>query len=451
MSDSQLFGSSGIRGDAASFFTNQLCFDLGRSFALFLKKHNLHGAVAVGMDPRESSPRIKSAFIQGVLAEKFSVLDEGIIPIPAVNWVLRADKDIVGSIMVTGSHIKAHLNGLKFFAFDDEILKEHEREIQTIYNQQKNLFSYKEAPSNKANLIAAGNHSKDYISYILAKAEPTNRQLKIVVDAGNGAQSIIAPEILRKLGHNVITMYTNTNDTLLSRDTEVSGDFIELQKRVKAEKADLGIGFDSDGDRIIFIDENAEFIPGDYSGALIAKHYDTDSIVTPINTSQVVDHLGKPVYRTKVGSPYVVGKMKEVKARFGFEANGGGIFSDMYSRDGGRSMIEFLDLLQLKNKTASELMHELPRFYIERDKIDYDPEKKAEIIKKAKEQFSGSKFEELDGLKIWVNSTTWILFRSSANAPEFRIFTESDKEDVAKELLKRGMELITKYKIAETV
>ena len=142
------------------------------------------------------------------------------------------------------------------------------------------------------------------------------------------------PEVLRLLGLDVVELNASVQGQFYSRDTEVEGDFEELQRVVKNKNADFGIGYDSDGDRVVFIDEKGQFIPGDYSGTLIAREIDTNTVVTPINTSQVIETIGKKVVRTKVGSPYVVAKMEELNAGFGFQANGGGIFKDMRSRDG---------------------------------------------------------------------------------------------------------------------
>ena len=443
MSQVKLFGSSGIRGDAKEFFTNQTSFDLGRVFAILLTRHNTNGAVAVGMDPRESSPRIKAALVKGLIYEKREVFDDSITQIPSMNWVLISNSSIAGSVMVSGSHVKPHLNGLKFFAFGEEILKEHEEEIQEIYNLEKEKINIDDIViQTLESSIRESQAQASYIEYIISKAKLPFKKIKVVIDAGNGAQSKVAPEILNRLGLEVIELNTNIQNEFMSRDTEVSGDFEELQKKVISEKADLGIGYDSDGDRVVFIDEKGEFISGDYSGSLIAMSIDTEKIVTPINTSSVAEKTGKEVIRTRVGSPFVVEKMKEVGAKFGFEANGGGIFSEMHSRDGGRSTVEFLNLLNSKNMKASELVATLPKYYINRDKIEYEWELKDKILNEAKKEFKGIKIDETDGLKIWIDDNTWILFRSSANAPEFRVFVESLDETKSKELIEAGMRLV---------
>lgn len=435
-----LFGTSGIRGDAESLFTNQFSFDLGRTFAKFLDNHKKKGLVAIGMDPRESSPRIKKAIISGLIFEKREVADQGVAPIPSLNYILKASSDYAGSIMVSGSHIKPHLNGVKFFAFEEEILKEHESEIEEIYSSLKEKEPYQDIDLKL--VIYEERAKEEYVNYLIGKAKKPYPKWKVVVDAGNGAQSDVAPYVLKYLGLDVVELNTSIQENFLSRDTEVEGDFLDLQEKVKETKADFGIGYDSDGDRCVFVDEKGNFIPGDYTGALIASRTAKDSVVTPINTSQVIEKVCKKVYRTKVGSPYVVSKMKETASNFGFEANGGGIFSEMHSRDGGRSTIEVLNILAESKKSLSTLILGLPQYFLARDKVEYRWELKERIIEEARSKFKGVRVDETDGLKIWLDDETWILFRSSQNAPEFRVFAESNSKSKARSLLLEGINLV---------
>jgi phosphomannomutase/phosphoglucomutase len=437
-----LFGTSGIRGDAKELFTNQFSFDLGRTFAIFLSNHKQNGPVAIGMDPRESSPRIKKAIISGLVFEKRQVCDQGVAPIPSLNYILKASLEYAGSIMVTGSHIKAHLNGVKFFAFGEEILKEHEAEIEQIYSSIKEKVPFDEFDLKM--VVYEEKAKEEYINYLISKANRSYPKWKIVVDAGNGAQSDVAPYVLKYLGFDVIELNTSIQEDLLSRDTEVEGDFADLQEKVRETKADFGVGYDSDGDRCIFVDEKGNFIPGDYTGALIASKISSDSVVTPINTSQVVEEVCRKVYRTKVGSPYVVAKMKETKSNFGFEANGGGIFSEIHSRDGGRTTIEVLNILSESKTSLSNLISKMPQYFLARDKVDYKWELRDKIIDEARNLFKGVKVDETDGLKIWLDDKNWILFRSSQNAPEFRVFAESPSRSKARSLLLDGVNLVRK-------
>lgn len=436
-----LFGTSGIRGSADDFFNNQFCFDIGRAFAIFLERNQEGGAIAIGMDPRESGQRIKESFTAGLCYEKREVLDQGITPVPAMNYILIADSTLAGSAMITGSHIRGDFNGIKFFAFRKEILKEHEKEIEEIYEQIKEKIPFQK---DFIKLRVENRASGLYEERILKMAQSPYPKWKVVLDLGNGCQSEIMPRIFQKLGIETIVINNFLeSDKFIARDTEIEEVMKELCEKVKQEKADFGIGFDADGDRMVLIDGKGRFIPGDYSGALVSKYSDASAVITPINTSQVVNHLGKKIIRTKVGSPFVVKAMEENNVSFGFEANGGGISKEvMLTRDAGSMTLKILNLLKENNKTLEELVAVLPRFYLFRTKVDCPTELNKVIMDKAKAEFSGVRIEEIDGLKIWQDDTTWILFRPSHNAPEFRVFAEAADKEKVDEIGRKGIAFV---------
>lgn len=438
----RLFGTSGIRGNAQKLFTNQFCFDIGRTFVRFLENHNQKGPIAVGMDPRGSSPRILEAVEAGLAFENIQIVDQGAIPVPAINWLLKVSP-YAGSIMVTGSHIDADQNGLKFFAFEEEISKKDEKKITQIFQQIKGKKRYKK---KKLTIEEENRANEAYREMLINLAdEPYPKWKLIVVDPGNGGQSDIMPQVLARLGLKVKEINASIQGEFISRDTETEGVLTDLQKLVRKEKADMAIAYDYDGDRVIFIDDKGSFIPGDYSGTLIAMNSETTKVVTPINTSQVVECLKKPVIRTKVGSPYVVEAMKKNEASFGFEANGGGISAEiMMSRDGGSSTIKMLNILKNHGGKLSSLVNTLPQFYLYRLKVDCPRELNQSIIKKAKGEFGAKRVEEVDGLKIWLDETSWILFRPSSNASEFRVFVETKEKDKSKKLAEKGINFVKK-------
>jgi len=437
-----LFGTSGIRGDAKKLFTPQFCFDLGRTFSQFLTKHKLHGPVAVGMDPRGSSPKIKKYFISGLVFEGREVLDEGGTPVPSMCYLLQLSNYLAGSAMITGSHIKDYLNGIKFFANKEEILKAQEKEINEIYYK---LANKKRARVFTKNIQNENRASEEYKLMLLGLAKTPYPKWKIVTDPGNGAQSDIMPLVLRSLGADIIEINSTIQGNFFARDTENEPDFALLKDTVKKTKADFGIAWDGDGDRCIFIGKEGRFIPGDYTASIVARESNSKSIVTTIAASQVVDYLGKNVIRTKVGSPYVIEAMKKTNSKFGFEPNGGGISSEiMYTRDGGSTTIKFLNILKDSRKSFEGLIAELPKFYLSKAKVDYPWSLQETILSSAKENFKGIKIDETDGLKIWIDKTTWILFRSSQNAPEFRVFAESLSKTSSEKLLSEGIKFVKK-------
>lgn len=268
--------------------------------------------------------------------------------------------------------------------------------------------------------------------------------LRIAVDAGNGCQTKVMPAILKKLGIKLRVINNSLNPRyFIARDTETKEAAEPLQKLMKKERFDVGVIYDGDGDRVVFVDKNANFVPGDYTGSLIGKYSKSKILVTPINTSQVVNYLNKKIIRTRVGSPYVVEAMKKNGALFGFEANGGGISKDiMMSRDGGSTTIKILNLIKKTGKPFEKLLATLPKFYLYRTKVACPRELNQTIIKEAKKNFGGIKIEDIDGLKIWADKSSWILFRPSSNAPEFRVFAESKTEKGAEKLGKRGMDFV---------
>jgi phosphomannomutase/phosphoglucomutase len=436
-----LFGTSGIRGSADTLFTEQFCFDVGRTFVKFLEKYYKTGPIAVGIDPRDSSPRIKKQLFKGLATANLELFDEGIAPVPSMNWLIK-NTEIVAGIIVTGSHIAPELNGVKFYAHDEEVSAEDQKNIESLYEEMKE----KEKPSNIEAKTKQESRACDLYSQMLSEMikDPLPKW-KVAVDCANGAQSIVIPSILKSFGLEVFEVNCDTKKEFIARDTDTDdkAEVEELKKVVVKENCDFGIAYDGDGDRVVFIDEKGQFVQGEYSCSLIAKDSPGDIVITPISSSQVVDTIGKKIIRTKVGSPYVVGKMKEHNAPFGFEPNGGAISAEiMYTRDGGSMTMKILTLYSKFDGSFSSMIAQLPKYYMLRTKVDYKWELKEKILEEAKKRFKGIKVEEIDGLKIWVDDQSWILFRSSQNAPEFRVFAESAAEDKAKTLLDDGVKFV---------
>ena len=438
MSTPRLFGTNGIRGDAKKLFTNQFCFDITRAFLKFLGQKKIKPKVIVlAMDPRSSSDRIKKAVIAGI-PRNWQVWDEGIIPTPALNYFTKQKK--AAGIMISGSHIEEKLNGIKFFVKNEEITKKDEKIITRLYLQEKERIPYHKS---RRLLKKSTQAKKMYVEMMIGLAKSNFGNFKVVVDPGNGSQTEAIPAALKKLGVKVVEINADLKEKILTRDTETEDTFPELKRRVVREKANLGIGYDADGDRAIFVDEKGAALKGEVSCSLVAKYSQEKVIVTPINTSAVVEHLGKKIIRTKVGVLYVVEMMKKHKTKVGFESNGGYISGEIfYGRDGGTLTIKMLNLLQTTGKKLSKLTAELPTYHTIKTKTDCPREINPLILAKAKERYQQYKIEDLDGLKIWFGQDTWMLFRPSGNAPEFRIFAEAKKKETVVGLVSEGMKLV---------
>jgi len=438
----KLFGTSGIRGHGENFFTDQFSFELGVTFDTFLERHRLKGPVGIGMDPRGSSPRIKGKMTEGLMTRQRTVYDFGITPVPSMCHLFQTE-NIDGSVMVSGSHIKGELNGIKFFFGGEEISKRDEGEIEQIYFRLvKGRYPARPFSKEEESAVISGEAADDYEEMLLVLAQNDLPKLKIVVDCSNGAQSEIMPGLLTRLGMNVIRQNCSIQEEFITRDTETDNAVFDLQKKVVLTGADLGVAFDADGDRVVFVDNIGRFVPGDFSGALLGKYILGDVLVTPVNTSQVVESLGKRVFRTKIGSPYVIEEMKRRKAAFGFEANGGGIFPEvMFSRDGGATTVKLINLLGSSRKTLSQLYDGLPHFCLSKMKIDFPRSFEKAILEEAKKRYRGE-VSELDGVKVKLGVDEWILFRASGNADEFRVMAESSSHSRASELAAGGIDMV---------
>ena len=370
MAEKSLFGTSGIRGPAETLFTKQFCFDIGRTFVEFLRKKAVLGPIAIGMDPRESSPRIKNDLLLGLSTSQEELFDEGVTPIPSMNWLIK-NPSVGAGIMITGSHIAPELNGVKFYAHDEEVSIEDQNEIENIY------FSIKE--NLKPDSVSVPVHIESraaelYSEMLFSLVSHPYPKWKVGLDCANGAQSVVMPALLRRAGLDVVEVNCDPQKDFIARDTDTDdkAQLEMLKSKVPVEKCDFGIAFDGDGDRVVFLNEQGNFVQGEYSCCLVARESPGEFLVTPISSSGVVETIGKKVVRTKVGSPYVVGKMKEIGASFGFEANGGAISSEiMYTRDGGSMTVKMLNLFSKFKGKFSDMVGQLPKFYMFRTKVDY--------------------------------------------------------------------------------
>jgi phosphomannomutase len=353
----KLFGTSGVRGPADTLFTQEFSFRLGVAFANFLSNHQQFGPVCVGIDNRVSSPRIQSALLQGLTLQGREVVNLGVVPVPATHYA-HLSGPFAGAIMVTGSHIDIKSNGVKFFALKEEINKSHESEIESLFENVS-----PQSLATKYQILNTDLGFTNYLENLLSHLEQPVKFNKIVLDTGNGGQTEVIKTLFREANIPFVAINDHLQEPLLSRDTESDGSFQELSEKVISEKADLGVGFDSDGDRLVLVDHEGSVVPGDYLGSLICKYFAAESIVCPVNVSNVVHYLSKEVFRTKVGSPYVIEKMKDTSSIIGFESNGGVIHGNsMYSRDGGMTLVRALNILTWTNKSLKDLTDQFPHF-----------------------------------------------------------------------------------------
>jgi phosphoglucosamine mutase len=442
-----LFGTNGVRGIANEYINPELAVNLARSLGTYMDSK---GTVAIGCDSRISGQMLKSAAIAGALSTGLNVIDVGVVPTPSIQYYVRDHAD--AGIVITASHNPRQYNGIKLIAGDGtEFPRDGEKEIEKIYLSGKySIVSWEKTGSFKTDLGVNEYYIRNVIDSVDAE-KILSHKLKIVVDTGCGAGSLTLPFLLRELGCQVLTLGAQPDGTFPWRNPEPTPDALtELSNLVKFTGADLGAAHDGDADRIVFMDENGEFVNEEVLLAMMAKYMlerEKGPIVTPVSSSQrmadVAKDAGVELYWTAVGSINVARKMMEVNAVFGGEGNGGLIFpKHQYCRDGAMACAKILEILA-GGKKLSELAKSVPQYFNAKTKI---PSVNTQAtMEKVKDEASslGLKMDITDGVKIWYEDG-WVLIRPSGTEPIFRIFAEAKKQERAEELMQEGLQMVVR-------
>jgi phosphomannomutase/phosphoglucomutase len=441
------FSTTGIRGISNETMTAELALELGKTFGSFMKGK---GAVLVARDTRTSSEMLSSALISGLLSTGVNVTDAGVAPIPALSNTVKQNFD--AGIMVTSSHNPPEYNGVKFILGDGvEISEADEQKFIELYKAEKIQVAW-----DKIGSLTEKNILDSYSENLIKSIDSTavkEKKFTVALDTGNGAQSVLMPDLLEKLGCNVIGVHIEPKG-IFERPSEPKqetlGDLINI---VKEKNADLGIAFDCDGDRCIFVSDLGEVLMVDVTGSIFARgllrENNGGKIVTTVATSKIIDDIAEKengeVIKTKVGAKYVGETLMKESALYGFEENGGNIFPDVsYTRDGSATAVKLLDVLSKTNKKLSEFVSELPKYYQVKVTVSC-PDDKTGDISKIKELIDRETEEiiTIDGIKIMFSDGS-VIMRASGTEPLIRIFAEATSEEKAEEYSKWGTQLVKK-------
>ena len=325
----QIFREYDIRGIAERDLTDETVRAIGRAFAQRVRERN-GTRIAVGRDVRLSSPRIRASLIEGLRDQGGHVIDVGEVPTPALYFaILHLHAD--AGVMVTGSHNPIEYNGLKL---SDGIHSLHGPEIQELHGRAERAGVLK-TRGEVDEVSVDGPYLEDLLSRV-----KVGRRLKVVVDPGNGAASILGPKFLRALGCEVDAIFAEPDGRFPNHlpDPTVPELMRSLQERVVATGADLGIGFDGDADRVGAVDEKGRLLYGDQLLALYAADVlgtrPGSPIVFEVKCSQglvewIEQRGGIPVM-WKAGHSLIKAKMREIGAPLGGEMSGHMFFADEF-------------------------------------------------------------------------------------------------------------------------
>jgi phosphomannomutase/phosphoglucomutase len=442
LSERKLFGTNGIRGLVNVELTPEMAIKVGASIGTFFGKDK---NLLLGYDARTSGPMFARAVISGLTATGCNVFFAGMAPTPALQFAVKNHK-MDGGVIITASHNPPEYNGIKVIWSDGiETSHEQEVEIENIYFDNKIVFAPWDKLGAKRELVGINDEYIQAIKTHVDTEKIASKHFHAVVDAANSVGGLTAPPLLRELGCKITSINANIDGTFPGRPPEPRPESLgDLAATVKAIGADMGVAFDGDADRSIFVDKNGEIYWGDKTFAIIVKQYliknPSAKIVTPVSSSTLIKdtveaYKGELVW-TKVGSVTVSQKMKELGAKLGGEENGGVFYGPHQAvRDGAMTTALLLNIMADTGKSLGELVAEQPQYFLEKGKIECPDENKPILLEKICAQVKGENISTIDGVKIWFSDNSAILIRPSGTEPVFRLYAEAKNHEKALKLV----------------
>ncbi len=421
----QLFGTSGVRRVADKDLI-QLALRVG------LVVGKVYGNVVVGCDTRTSSDAIKHALISGLLAAGSRCYDVGVVSTPTLAFAAR---EFDAGAMITASHNPPQYNGIKLLNSDGSAFDSNQRDQieEAILNDSFSVAPWDKIRSSRIHNGVIGKH----IEHILRDFS-TGLRLKVVVDCGCGAASVITPHLLERLGCEVVALNCYPSG-FFPHDIEPTeanlGDLIRATREFGAE---LGIAHDGDGDRMMAVDDMGRFIPGDKLLAVFAQEEGAKEVVTTIDASMIIDEMGFSVTRTRVGDIYVSEELKK-GGDFGGEPSGSWIFPDISLCPDGIYAAARVVAMASRQK-LSRLVDKIPHYPILRGSIASEEVVMPKLERRlmAMEPLSVS---NIDGIKLNFEDG-WLLIRASGTEPKIRVTAEAKSEAQVHQLYDSGIRAI---------
>ena len=442
MGERKLFGTNGIRGLVNVELTPEMAIKVGCAIGTFFGRKNL----LLGYDARTSGSMFAKAVISGLTSTGCHVFFAGMAPTPSLQFAVKNHK-MDGGVIITASHNPPEYNGIKVIWGDGiETSHEQEVEIENIYFDDKIVFAEWDKLGTVQDLPGINDEYVQAIKKQVNLQKIAQKHFHVVVDAANSVGGLTGPQLLRELGCKVTSINANIDGTFPGRMPEPRPENLtDLSATVKAIGADMGVAFDGDADRSIFVDENGTIYMGDKTFAIVAKQFLIKNpgakIVTPVSSSTLIKetveaYKGELIW-TKVGSVTVSQKMKELNAKLGGEENGGIFYGPHQAvRDGAMTTALLLDTMAQTGMKLSALVAEQPQYFIEKGKVECPDEKKQPLLQKMLEQVKGENISTIDGIKIWFSDSSAILIRPSGTEPVFRLYAEAKNQEKALKLVK---------------
>jgi len=434
-----VFREYDIRGLVANELTPEFAEQLGRGFGRYLlEKDPAAQSIVLGRDHRVSSPGLASAFSRGVRSYGVEVISIGVVPTP-VSYFAAHVLPVDGLCMITGSHNPPEYNGFKVGIGKSTLAGSEVQELKSHVVEARD--GGRSARESDHDIIVP------YIHFVVESLGMTIRPIRVVCDAGNGTGGLVGPRLLRALGHHVIELFCNLDGSFPNHhpDPTVEANLRDLQKKVADCKADVGIAWDGDADRIGAIDEKGSILWGDQLMILFSRDVLADrpgaAIVGEVKCSQTlyddIEKHGGRAIMWKAGHSLIKSKMKEEHALLAGEMSGHIFFRHRYFGfdDGIYSAARLLELIARDGRPLSQLLDDVPRTYASPEiRFDFPEDKKFRAVELAKERLrKHGKTIEVDGVRVILEGG-WGLVRASNTQPLLVLRWEATSEAKLREI-----------------
>jgi phosphomannomutase/phosphoglucomutase len=444
---SSIFREYDIRGIAGRDLSPEFAYTLGRAYALYTAKRTPVDPtrprllVSVGWDCRLSSDDYSKSLVSGLIDGGLDVVRLGVCPSPLTYFsVFHLNLD--GGIMVTGSHNPADYNGFKVCVGKDTI---HGSQIQDLRVLMEKLSKDLPSPQHKGTTSDYPIIGK-YIEHLLKGARPV-RKMKIVIDAGNATASTVAPILFSRLGAEVIPLFCEMDGRFPNHhpDPTVPENLKQLVETVLKEKADCGLAFDGDSDRLGVVNEKGQILYGDELMVLFARSILSEipgaTIISEVKSSNrlyndIAAHGGKPIM-WKTGHSLIKSKMKETGAVLAGEMSGHLFFADRYFGydDAIYAALRVYEILSAAGRPLSDLLKDLPKTVSTPEiRVNCEEEKKFKLVEETKRRLAGQyKIIDIDGVRVDFGDS-WGLVRASNTQPVLVLRFEAPNAERLKEI-----------------
>jgi len=445
----KIFKAYDIRGIYPSEINEKSAYLIGRAFVGFLNKKN--PKIAVGRDNRLSSPSLFKSLTEGIIDQGGEVINIGLSISPLLYFTVGHLK-LDGGINITASHNPSKYNGFKLVGGNVFPISEKTgiKEIKALAS--KGTFERKKIKKGK---MIKKDVLKDYIRFNLKGNNLKSiKSLNIVIDTANAVPGVIVPKFFKETKCNIYHLFSKLDGSFPNHEPSPheGKNLKELEKEVLNKKADLGIAFDGDGDRIIFVDEKGKMIRGDFITVLmiglILRENPGEKILYDIRSSNIVrdtiKEKGGKAVAGRMGHTFIKEKMRKKNIFFQGELNGHYYLKDHYFSEAPFFVIfKILEEISKTGKTISQLVEPYNKKYFYSGEINFQIRNKKKVLETLEKKYAnkGGKVLKIDGLRVDFKDW-WFLVRASNTEPLIRLVVEANTESLMREKIKEIKSLI---------